>query len=67
MDLEERYKLYVGISSPTIKGKSLPWCLAHRSCEQQGQLGRAVPRLGGGIKTVRQNDQEYFQREDEII
>ena len=67
MDLEERYKLHLGISSLTIKGKSLPQCSEHSSHEQWGQLGGTASRFRGGRKTVRQNNQEHFQKEDEII
>lgn len=50
-----------------IKGKSLLQHLVCGSHIEWGQLRRALPRLGGGIKTVRQSNQEHFQGEDEII
>lgn len=50
-----------------IKGKSLLQHLVRGSHIEWGQLRRTVRRLGGGIKTVRQSNQEHFQREDEII
>ena len=47
VDLEERYKLHLGISSLTIKGKSLPQCSEHSShnsgdsleAQHQGSVG----------------------------
>ena len=51
VDLEERYKLHLGISSLTIKGKSLPQCSEHTShnsgdsleAQHQGSVGGEKP------------------------